>query len=182
MTNREGLIRLALPNFDGIATDMALYRTQSISQDQLLVIAANILDKAFFESSRVLAKRRYQALEKGNQIFLINVAMEDRSELAVDLRLDRSELKSKLNFSAFRDVVAHLLGAISQLHKAKQQPPVFSSEAEGRWLYLIPALYRGDVRDEMLILGLDTRVRGKLTLELMFIDPAQFAQQTVSAS
>lgn len=161
---------------------MTLYRTQSISQDQLLAIAANLLDKAFFDSSRVLAKRRYQALEKGTQIFLINVSMEDRSELAVDLRLDRAELQSKLNFSAFRDVVAHLLGAISQLIKEKQHPPVFSSETDGRWMYLIPAVYRGDVRDEMLILGLDTRVRGKLTLELMFIDPTQFQPQAASVS
>ena len=159
---------------------MALYRTQSISQDQLLAIAANILDKAFFDSSRVLAKRRYQALEKGDRVFLINVAMEDSSELAVDLRLDRTELRSKLNFSVFRDVTAQLLGAVSQLLKAKQPLPVFSTEDKGRWTYLIPAVYRGDVREEILILGLDASRPGKLTLELMFIDPAQF-QQTVSA-
>lgn len=161
---------------------MALYRTQSISQDQLLAIAANILDKAFFDSSRVLAKRRYQALEKGDRVFLINVAMEDRSELEVDLRLDRSELHSKLNFSAFRDVVAHLLGATAQLLKAKKPLPVFSNGDNGRWCYLIPAVYRGDVREEVLIIGLDTRRPGKLTLELMFIDPSQFQAQAQSST
>lgn len=161
---------------------MALYRTQSISQDQLLAIAANILDKAFFDSSRILAKRRYQALEKGDRVFLINIAMEDRSELAVDVRLDRTELQSKLNFSSFRDVLALLLGATSQLLKAKQPLPVFSTEDNGRWGYLIPAVYRGDVRDEILILGLDTRRPGKLTLDLMFIDPAQFQAQTAGVA
>lgn len=153
---------------------MALYRTQSISQDQLLAIAANILDKAFFDSSRVLAKRRYQVLEKGDRVFLTNLAMEDRSELSVDLRLDRSELRSKLNFSSFRDVVAQLLGATSHLLKAKQSLPVFSNADKGHWRYLIPAVYRGDVRDEILILGVDARRPGKLTLELLFIDPTQF--------
>lgn len=159
---------------------MALYRTQSISQDQLLTIAANILDKAFFDSSRVLAKRRYQALEKGDRVFLINMTMEDRGELTVDLRLDRTELRSKLNFSIFRDVVAQLIGAVSQLLKSGQPLPVFSSADKGHWSYLIPAVYRGDARDEILILGLDARRPGELTLELMFIDPGQF-QQAVSA-
>lgn len=160
---------------------MALYRTQSISQDQLLGIAANILDKAFFDSSRVLAKRRYQALEKGDRVFLINVAMENSSELAVDLRLDRAELRSKLNFSSFRDVLAQLLGSAAQLLKAKHPLPAFSTGDKGRWGYLVPGVYRGDVRDEILILGLDTRSPGKLTLELMFIDPAQFQTQTANA-
>ncbi len=164
---------------------MALYRTQSISQDQLLAIAANILDKAFFDSSRVLAKRRYRALEKGDRVFLINVAMEDRSELAVDVRLDRTELRNNLNFSSFRDVLAQVLGATSQLLKAKQPLPVFSDSDNGRWVYLIPAVYRAEAgsgeRDDLLILGLDARRPGKLTLELMFIDPAQFQSQAVNA-
>ncbi|MFT3930698.1 MAG: hypothetical protein QM709_10430 [Spongiibacteraceae bacterium] len=163
---------------------MALYRTQSISQDQLLTIAANILDKAFFDSSRVLAKRRYQALEKGNRVFLINLAMEDRSELAVSVRLDSSELQSKLNFSAFRDVLAILLGATAQLLKTKQSVPVFSN-GDGdtaRWLYLIPAIYRGDVREEIMVLGVDTREPGKLILELLFIDPTQFQAQAANTA
>lgn len=159
---------------------MTLYRTQSISQDQLLTIAANILDKAFFDSSRVLAKRRYGALEKGDRVFLVNLAMND-SELAVDLRLDRTELRSKLNFSSFRDVVAQLLGATSQLLKARQPLPAFSNDDNRRWLYLIPAVYRGDARDEILVPGIDMRRPGKLTLELMFIDPEQFQTQALNA-
>lgn len=160
---------------------MSLYRTQSISQDKLLAIAANLLDKAFFDTNRVLAKRRYQALEKGNRVFLVNMAMEGGSELQVDMRLDRTELRNKLNFSAFRDVIGQLLVAISQQLKAKQSLPVFSSEDKGRWSYLIPAVHRGTEFDDVLILGLDTRRPGTLTLELQFIDPAQFQPQAVSA-
>ncbi len=156
-------------------------RPQSISQDQLLAIAANILDKAFFDSSRVLAKRRYQALEKGDKVFLINLAMEGRSELEVDVRLDRSELRNKLNFSGFRDVIGHLLIAIAERLKLKQPLPVFSTADKGRWGYFIPAVYRGEERDDVLILGLDTRRPGKLTLELLFVDPAQFLPQAAGA-
>lgn len=160
---------------------MSLYRTQSISQDKLLAIAANILDKAFFDSNRILAKRRYQALEKGDRVFLINVGMEAGSELQVDMRLDRTELHNKLNFSAFRDVTGQLLVAIAEQLKEKRSLPVFATEDKGRWSYLIPALHRGAERDDVMILGLDTRRPGKLTLELMFIDPAQFQPQAASA-
>lgn len=160
---------------------MSLYRTQKISQDKLLAIAANILDKAFFDTGRILAKQRYQALERGDRVFLINVAMDDASELQVDLRLDRSELHSKLNFSAFRDVVGQLLVATSQQLKSGQPLPVFSTGDNGRWSYLIPAVHRGAERDDVLILGLDVRHPGKLTIELLFIDPAQFQTQSANA-
>jgi hypothetical protein len=160
---------------------MSLYRTQNISQEKLLAIAANILDKAFFDSSRVLAKRRFHALEKGDRVFLVNVAMEDRSELSVDVRLDRREARGQYNFTAFRDLVGQLLLAVSQTLKAKQAPPVFSSADGRRWNYLIPAIQRGVERDDMLIMGLDGRRPGALTIELMFIDPSQFQSQATSA-
>ncbi len=162
-------------------TDMSLYHTQSIAQDKLLGIAANLLDKAFFDTSRDLAKRRYQGLEKGDRVFLVKLAMEDRNELQVDVRLDRREQRNKLNFSAFRDVVAQLLVAVSHQLKAQQPLPVFSSEDKGRWMYLIPAVQRGDEQDDVMVLGLDARRPGQLTLELMFIDPTQFQSSAASA-
>jgi len=160
---------------------MSLYRTQSIPQDKLLAIAANILDKAFFDTGRVEAKRRYQLLEKGDRVFLLKLAMEGASELQVDVRLDRAELYNKLNFSAFRDVIGQLLVAAAHQLKEKRPLPVFSTQDKGRWSYLIPAVHRGTERDDVMILGLDARHPGKLTLELMFIDPAQFSPQAVSA-
>lgn len=159
---------------------MSLYRTQSIPQDKLLAIAANILDKAFFDTGRVQAKRRYQALEKGDRVFLINLGMEGASELQVDVRLDRAELHNKLNFSAFRDLIGQLLVAIASQLKTKRPLSVFSTQDKGRWSYLIPAVHRGAERDDVMLLGLDARHPGKLTLELLFIDPAQFSAQAAS--
>lgn len=161
---------------------MTLYRNQSISPEKLLAVAANILVGAFFDTSRALAKRRYQALEKGHKVFLLNIAMEDRSELAVDIALDVTELRNKLNFSALRDVIGQLLGAVSKALNEKQTLPIFTNEDGGRWGYLIPAVYSGPERDDVLILGLDARQRGKLTLELMFIDPAQFQAPAANIS
>ena len=160
---------------------MPLYRTQNISQDKLLAIAANILDKAFFDTGRMQAKRRYQVIERGDRVFLITVRMDDGSELQVDARLDRTELRGKLNFSAFRDVLGQLLLAVGQHLKEPQALPVFATEDSRRWSYLIPAVLRSAERDDVLILGLDTRRPGRLTIELMFIDPAQFQAQDTAA-
>lgn len=159
---------------------MSLYRTQHISQENLLTIAANILDKAFFDSSRVLAKRRFQALERGDRVFLVNVTMESGRDMRVDARLDRSEARCHYNFSAFRDLVGGLLVGISQRLKSKQPLPVFSTGDGRRWSYLIPSVHRGPEGDDMLILALDGRSPGTLTIELMFIDPTQFQAQAAS--
>lgn len=153
---------------------MSLYRSQNISQEKLLAMAANLLHKAFFDSSRLLAKRRYQSLENGATVFLATVKMEDGSELQVNVSLDSIELRDKLNFSAFRQLIGQLLAAYAQTFKDKQPLPTFSSADNRRWSYLIPALHQGAERSNMLILGLDVRKPGAMTLELMFIDPAQF--------
>lgn len=177
---RLGCLDWRLRNYGSIDAAMSLYRTQITSPDKLLVIAANLLDKAFFDTNRVLAKRRYRALEQGDRVFLINVKMDDGNELQVDVRLDRAESRNPFNFSAFRDLVGQLLVAISQQLKAKRLLPSFSTADSRRWSYLIPAVRRGVERDDMLILGLDIRRPGTLTLELMFIDPAQFQSHVVS--
>ena len=161
---------------------MSLYRTQSISQEKLLIISANLLHKAFFDSSRVLAKRRYQQLEQGRVVFLVNVKMEDGTELEVNISLDCSELRGKLNFSAFRDLVGQLLAKFSQHLKEKTPLPTFSSADNRRWSYLLPALQQSEERTNVLILGLDVGHPGALTLELMFIDPAQFVPGSTVAS
>ncbi len=57
----------------------------------------------------MLAKHRFQYLEGGKAIYLATVQMEDKSELKINLKLERSELKGKLNFGGFRQVIAQLL-------------------------------------------------------------------------
>lgn len=160
---------------------MPLYRPQTFSHEGLLAIAANLLDKAFFDTSRALAKRRYQALEQGDRVFLVNVAMADGSEVPVDLRLDRSELRGSFNFSAFRDLVGRLLVAISRQLDASQMPPVFSSADNQRLSFLIPIVHRGSECDDVLIPGFDLRCPGAMTLELLFVDPLQFQSQVADA-
>jgi hypothetical protein len=159
---------------------MSNYRTQEIVPEKLLVMAANLLHKAFYDSTRLLAKRRYQLLEEGQVVFLVKVDMEDGSQLDVNIKLDRSELRGKLNFSAFRQLIGQLLAGFATKLQEKQPLNIFSDTEQRRWLYLIPALLQTPERINVMILGADARQAGALTLELMFVDPDQFKQQSAS--
>lgn len=156
---------------------MPLYRTQSFSPEKLLTIAINLLHRAFGESTRLAAKHRYQHLESGKTVYLATVRMDDGSELKVNTRLDSSELQGKLNFGAFRQLVAQLLTACARQIDSKQPLNTFSDQDAKRWIYLIPAHYQSDVALNMLVLGVNLRQPGELTIELMFVDPTQFMSQ-----
>jgi hypothetical protein len=156
---------------------MTLYRTHSIAPEKLLTLSINVLQQAFFSGPRLDAKRRYQFLENGRTIFLIKLRMEDGSELEVKLRMERSELRGKLNFSAFRQLLGRLLAAqVEQLH-AGQPLNIFSNSEQQRWVYLIPALYQTGSETNMLVSALELSEPGALLMELMFIDPSQFDRQ-----
>jgi len=160
---------------------MPLYRSQSIAPEKLLVMAANLLHKSFHDTSRMMAKRRYQLLEDGKKVFLVNVRMEDSSELQVNLTLDCSELRGKLNFSAFRQLIGRLLHGFMQKLQTQESLNMFTDEDGKRWSYLIPAVLKTEATIDMMILGADVREPGVLTLELMFIDPEQFRKAESAA-
>jgi len=161
---------------------MALYHTQNISSEKLLTIAANILHKAFYDCTRLEAKRRYQFLLDGRRIFLIKLQMQDGSELEVNLSLEQSELRGKLNFSLFKQLVGQLLGNYARLLNEKQPLNTFSDEEQQRWVYLIPAAFQGPEHLNMLVLSANMNEPGSLNLELMFIDPEQFRTAGANAA
>jgi hypothetical protein len=156
---------------------MPLYRNQTITLDKLLTISINLLHQAFGDTTRLLAKRRFQYLESGKSVYLATVRMDDGSELKVNVKLDRTELQGKLNFSAFRQLLAQLVGACAQQLESGQPLNTFSDQDEKRWVYLIPALYYSDAALNMLVAGVNMRQPGELTIELMFVDPEQFRKQ-----
>ena len=161
---------------------MALYRTQSIAPEKLLVISANILHKAFYDCTRLEAKRRYQFLHDGRTVFLLKLRVEDGSELDVQVSLDRTEMRGKLNFSEFRNLIGQLLAGFAAKLEQKQPLKTFSDAEQRRWIYLIPALHQSDERVNMMVLAVNVSQPGTLSLELMFIDPAQFRKEDAAAN
>lgn len=160
---------------------MPLYKNQTLTPEKMLTIAANILHKAFYDCTRLEAKRRYQFLHDGRSIFLVDLRVEDGSELKVNMSLERSELRGKLNFSLFRQLIGHLLGTYAQLLNEKQPLKTFSDAEQRRWIYLIPAACQIGENLNMLVMAANVGQPGALTLELMFIDPEQFRRDTAAA-
>ncbi len=155
---------------------MSLYRTHSLTPEKLLMLSFNILQQAFFAEVRIEAKHRYQFIESGRTVFLLNVQADDGSELEVKLPMDTSELRGKLNFSSFRRLLSQLLVAqAKQLHE--KQPLNVFGDAKQRLVFLIPAAVTIGEQLNMLVLAVELSQPGAIVLELMFIDPNQFQHQ-----
>jgi len=153
------------------------FRAEKMAPERLLTIGANVLQRAFHEGPRLDAKRRYQFVMERQPVFLLNMAMESGNEMRVTLGLDRSELRGRMNFSLFRQLIAQLLVNYSEALNSGRPLNVFSDQQSRRWIFLNPAFCNTEKGLNALVLAADLGRVGELRLELMFLDPAQFAQQ-----
>lgn len=160
---------------------MSRFQAQSITPQKLLTVATNILHKAFDDCPRLEAKRRFQAIDEGRTVYLLDVRTEDGGELRINAKLDRSEFRGKLNFSLFRQLARNLVAAQVAALQSDQPLNTFSDEHGQRWVYLIPAACVEDQQVNMMVLAIDAGAPGALTLELMFVDPAQFQRPAAAA-
>jgi hypothetical protein len=97
--------------------------------------------------------------------------------------MERSELRGRLNFSLFRQLIAQLVVNYSDVLNAGKPPNVFTDAQNRRWVFLHPALCKmPDGAANALVLAMDLGRAGELRLELMFLDPQQFVQPEVAAS
>jgi hypothetical protein len=158
------------------------FRVEKISPERLLTIGINVLHRAFHDGPRVDAKRRYQFIMERQPVFLMNMAMDSGSELRVILSLERSEMRGRLNFSLFRQLIAQLLVNYSDVLNAGKAPNVFTDAQNRRWVFLHPALCNTPEGLNALALSMDLARAGELRLELMFLDPQQFVKETAAVS
>jgi hypothetical protein len=157
---------------------MANARQQSIPRDRFLLMAANLLHKAFIEASRTDAKNLFRALAAGSAVRLTRVQMEDESVLGVSLSLDHSEFRGKLNFGAFRASVGTLIGNVGQTLKEQRDYPMFGGDEQNRQtIFGITAVTVEDHQPNVMVLGSEpVDADASVTLRLMYVDPSQFAQ------
>ena len=149
-------------------------RVEKISPERLLAIGVNILHRAFHDGTRADAKRRYQFIMERQPVHLLDMAMDSGGQVRVVLSLDRSELKGRLNFSLFRQVIAQLLVNYSEALNGERPLNTFSDAQSRRWVFLHPVLCNLPEGLNALALAMDLSRVGELRLELMFLDPQQF--------
>tara|TARA_B100000161_G_scaffold246629_1_gene202278 strand:+ start:140 stop:658 length:519 start_codon:yes stop_codon:yes gene_type:complete len=156
----------------------------TLTEEQLATISANILHQTLIEVSRTVGKRLFRELESGTRIAVTQLRMEDGSEVRMDLKLDCSEFRGALNFSLFRDSVLALLSRLSDtLRDEESALPVMRLMDEAgqstseRRLFGVPGVIVLDGVPNMLMMGATPSPSEPVILiELMYIDPEQFAQ------
>ena len=93
-------------------------------------MSANLLHKAFQESTRTQSKNLFRELEKGHTVALTQVKMEDESLLRFDLAIDCTEFRGNLNFGAFKASVGVLIANLARALEDGKELPVYSAEGK----------------------------------------------------
>jgi hypothetical protein len=163
---------------------MAQSVQQQIPRDKFLMIAMNLLHRQFIAAARTPAKRLFREILDGRTVPLTTVKMEDNSTVRFRLSLEQSEYVGNLNYSAFRASLATLLGNISQALQNKSDVTVFTMDQRtDSIMFGITGVTIEDAKPSVMVLGADVEGQaGAITLQLMYIDPGQFAQQGAVAA
>ncbi|MEP5765434.1 MAG: hypothetical protein ABJ308_12615 [Halieaceae bacterium] len=153
-------------------SDLTSYK---IKPHQFLTMATNVIFKTLVESQRTEAKKIFNAITEGKRIALLNVLIDDDSEVRFDLALDQSEYRGeRLNFKSFRDSVTGLVGSLSESLRQESDVPVFTEKTDGSMLFGIPGLTQQQGQLNVLMLGVNARGPGSVLLKLQYVDPDQF--------
>jgi hypothetical protein len=162
---------------------MSKFQIQSIAQEKFLLVAVNLLQQSLVEAMRTDAKQRYNLLYSGNTIPLATVRMEDNSAAAFQLSLSHSEFQGRLNFGAFRASVGALLRNIARALREQKEIKVFNAlNGGGAMIFGITAVTLESGQTNVMVLAADSRKDGGATsLQLMYLDPTQFATPAASA-
>lgn len=161
---------------------MSDFRNYKIPPNQFLTIATNVLFKALLDSSRTAAKNIFKSISEDKRVSVLDVRMEEEADVRFDLALDHSEYRGgKLNFTAFRDSVTVLVGALSDNLRAQNDTPVFTEQDNGSMLFGVPGVTRCGEQLNVMMLGVDLRGPGSVLLTLQYLDPAQFEENTGEA-
>ena len=161
----------------------------TLTDEQFATVCCNILHTALIETPRTTSKRVFRELEAGTRVSLTQLKMEDESTLRMDLRLITDDFKGTLNYSTFRDALQVLLSRFRE-HITQEQPlKAFRALDEAgeatleRRLYAITAPIVSGAEINVMMLGVDPHPSEPVVLlELMFVDPEQFAQSESESS
>ncbi|GHD27392.1 hypothetical protein [Parahalioglobus pacificus] len=158
---------------------MAQTQRTSMSQEQFLTIAVNLINRTLLEAQRTEAKQLFKQLSRGNVLPITQVRLEDESLVRFDLALDHSEFVGKLNFGAFRGSVAVLLANLANAVQEGQTITVFSAEQDTESkMFGITAATEEDGQANVMVLGSEAGGdQARVLLRLMYLDPKQFTEQ-----
>ncbi|TGD76026.1 hypothetical protein E4634_00285 [Mangrovimicrobium sediminis] len=167
-----------MPACENTEVTMAKYETKSLSRNQFLTVAVNLLHKALVESPRTDAKNLFKALAQGKRVALTNVQMEDKSTVRFDLALDHTEFHGNFNYSAFRASTRTLMANIAAAVQEDKEVSTFGAENnEDKMIFGIPAVTMEEGQPTVMVLAADLGGRdASVLLHLMYLGHEQFQQ------
>jgi len=156
--------------------------TQALPQDKFLLVAANLLHRAFVEAPRTEAKQIFRALSEGKAVRLNALELEDKSIAQFGVALDHSEFKGNLNYGAFRASVGTLLTNLGAAIKEERKLTTFGdADSGGTQIFGVTAVTVEENKPNVMVLGAKTENTGGATiLQLLYLDPSQFAGEVPS--
>lgn len=163
---------------------------RNLTDEQFATICVNVIHQALIDCSRTAGKRLFRELEASKRVALTRLRMEDESEVRLDLKLDHSEFRGPLNFSIFRDSVLAMLSGLTEVLRDEEKSLTVmrmmdeSGQATSeRRLFGVPGIVAVDGVPNMLMMGATPSATDPVVLiELMYIDPEQFAQSDSASS
>jgi hypothetical protein len=153
---------------------MSGFQSHSMSHSQFLKIASNVIGKCVIHAERTDAKAIFSSIAAGNTESLVTVRMEDDRELRFELKLDHSEFRGKLNYSAFKANVSILLAIVGEHLQADKDVSVRTDGLSGNFVFALPALSEEQGELNALLLGANLAQPGVACLNLAFFDSSQF--------
>lgn len=164
---------------------MSRIETQSMSREQFLTIAVNLLHRAFMQEKRTKAKRLYRDVAEGKRVALTNVEMDDKSTVRFDLSLDYTEYDGALNFTAFRHSLNALLANLANAVQEKREISTFGAQGndENMIFGITGVTVERDVPSVMVLSAMTGGRDAAVQLRLMYLDYQQFllSQQSDAA-
>ncbi len=159
---------------------MALSNT-TMTYDQLGKLTAHLLHKVFIESSRTVAKSVYRRLIAGEFVPITHLEFEREERLTIHMKLDTLAYRGDINYSRFKDGVTVLLHelvtVVSEEGKLRTFAPREDSSgtAGTRLLGVSGSTQHGEDINVLMVAMTPSQSEPKILVELMYMDPDQFA-------
>ncbi len=165
-------------------------KVASIGNEQFATIAVNLLHQGLIEAERTTAKRVFRELDAGRTVTLTKLKMEDGGIVRMDLTLDATAFDGDLNFSMFRDGVLALVSQLSETLRAGKPLAVLHPideagvrEDNANRVFAAGGITVNEGVANVLMLGVYPEPqRPIVTLQLLYVDAAQFQSDSTAAS
>ena len=163
---------------------MTDFQTESLPQETFLLVAVNLLNTSFIDSNRTDARKLYKQLVAGEVVPLTTIQLTDGSTVRFSLSLAYSEFQGDLSYGALRASIVALIQRLSEAVREERELRVFNAQGGGNaMIFGATAVTLEKEKPNVMVLAADLgRQDGATVLQLMYLDPAQFASNQTPAT